>query len=325
MSDTPATPVATSLLAGLEDSEAVRKLTEVQNLLDKHFHQTGVEQATELAQFIVESIIRMGGTTSGRLGALSYEDLDRVYGHSCRLFKFNKEDTVVPAPVFLNKDIARIFRAGVTAEGAATEPIGRKKAAAMSEKELVEAYSPRLTNPVSDRLKELSKGRAFIILSDTGDVLVEPTLELLKELQKGHEARKALQYKGVVYTPLLVGQTPPEMVDENPLYPDNPLRPDGTCDQTGRSWASVPLEIRQFCRIAWGGKIASISEAHTVLDRVMSALTAPEDKRLQFLFNYALAGGAEFTDCKRMGTLPKLKLPLKPANVSGFTIHGIRK
>ena len=42
-----------SLIAGLEDPEAVKRLTEAQALLEKHFHLTGVEESEGLAQFLV--------------------------------------------------------------------------------------------------------------------------------------------------------------------------------------------------------------------------------------------------------------------------------
>jgi hypothetical protein len=317
MSANVATDLA-RILAGLNDPEAVKKLTEAKTLLEKHFRLTGVEESEGLAQFLVEQIIKCGATTAQHLASLSYEEIERAYTQA-RTFKFKKPETSVVAPIFLNKDIARIFRAGLPA---APEAVGKKKAYTMTEEELVVAYTPGTTTPVSERLRDISRGKPFVIFNEGGGVMVTPTLDLLKELQKGHEARKAYQYGQQVYTPYPVGQMPPELADENPLYPGNPLRPDGTCDQTNRSWASVPLELRQFCRIAWGGKIATISDAHTMMDRVINSLTHPEDKRLSFLATYNAAGAAEYFAAKRMGTLPKLRLPLKSANVSGFTITG---
>jgi hypothetical protein len=303
---------AASLLSGLDDPEAIRKLTEAQNLLEKHYKLTRAEDPLDLAEKFVNSLIEMGATTNERLASLSYEEIQLGYvGHA------NK-------PVLLNKDIARIFRAGApTVDQDGSNAIGRKKALSMSEKELVEAYSPRLSNPVADRLDQLSRKRPFVIIADDGSVLVEPTVKLLLELMDGHEPRKVYQHTdGIVYTPVCVGTGLPKMADENPLYPGMTLRDDGVCDQTNRSWASVPLELRQFARIAWGGKVQSLLEANTYLDRVIASLTHPEDKRLAFLSSYAMQGAAEFQTCKRLGTLPKLKLPLKIINVSGFTIQG---
>jgi len=307
-----------SLIAGLEDPEAVKRLTEAQALLEKHFHLTGVEESEGLAQFLVEQIIKCGATTAQHLASLSYEEIERAYTQA-RTFKFKKPETSVVAPIFLNKDIARIFRAGLPA---APEAVGKKKAYTMTEEELVVAYTPGTTTPVSERLRDISKGKPFIIFNEGGSVMVTPTLDLLKELQKGHEARKAYQYGQQVYTPYPVGQMPPELADENPLYPGNPLRPDGTCDQTNRSWASVPLELRQFCRIAWGGKITSINEAHTILDRVMSSLSSPADKQLGMLMTYSVTGGAEFCAARTTGCLPKLRVPIRTASSSSFTISG---
>jgi hypothetical protein len=62
-------------------------------------------------------------------------------------------------------------------------------------------------------------------------------------------------------------------MDENPLYKGRPLRAGETCDQTGRSWAGVPFELRQFISLAVSNKeiiVTSVSVAHDVLDKILS-------------------------------------------------------
>jgi hypothetical protein len=108
-----------------------------------------------------------------------------------------------------------------------------------------------------------------------------------------------------------VGELPENYADENPLYRGRPLRPDGTCDQTNRSWEGVPLEVRQFIAFAAEyhdgidvtGK-GGLDRAHQAMDMAL-ALDALEKLRKRYP-EIAI----DFDEDKKLGKLPTLQIPL---------------
>lgn len=221
-------------------------------------------------------------------------------------------------PFILAKNIAKVWR-NDTAQpsGSTDESVGRavsdKKAAKLSLHELVVFFDPEEpTNPVAKRLKEISKGQKFIIYSTGRTVDAEATTELLKELKQGYTSRE--QYNGK--ETYAVGDLPDNYVDENPLYPGRPLRPDGTCDQTNRSWAGIAKNIRQLIRLALLSKEIDIHSAggHARANDVLDLVTDGNvfDKLSKRYFKAKI----QFDRDEKIGNLPILLIPLgKPVGV----------
>lgn len=219
-------------------------------------------------------------------------------------------------PFVLAKNIAKAWRVDQTQTGEIVESSGRvigdKKASKMSLMELVFAFDPEeSTNPVAKRLKEISKGQKFIIFSSGRTVNVEATIELLKEIKQGYVHRD--QYDGK--ETYAIGDLPDNYVDENPLYPGRPLRPDGTCDQTNRSWSGIAKNIRQLIRLALHSKEIDIHSAggHARANDVLDLATEGSFEKLAKRYFKAKI---QFDRDEKIGNLPILLIPLgKPVGI----------
>lgn len=204
-----------------------------------------------------------GGTSDERLKGCSYEDI-----LSC-LPKVKTPSGVDVFPRVVAKEIAKIFRGNESVEN---RPISRRRIECMTLKELVEHFDPEEdTSFIARRLHEISKEQAFIVFERGHTVDVETTIKLLLEIKQGHKGRSDIKVNDKIKRVYKIGQLPDNYAVENPLYLHRPLRPDGTCDQTGRSWEGVSLEIMQLVRLAitTNELQVSLETAHNILDMVM--------------------------------------------------------
>ena len=238
----------------------------------------------------------LGAITEDDLKKLSYEEIV-----SCLMPSGQLE----VSPQVLAKKIATIFRGKEETE---TNYVSAKKADKMSYDELVAAYDwENPDNPVGKRLKSIST-EPFIVFENSNKVDVITSSMLLRELSKGFPPREFVTINGVPKKVYSIGESPENYFDENPFYKGRALRPDGTCDQTGRSWEGVALKVRQLIRIAVdGGWLkATIDNVHNILDNVLSN-DAPEE----FLAKRFPQAYLKFQDDERLGTLPKLIIAAK--------------
>lgn len=244
-----------------------------------------------------------GGTTAERLKSLAYEDI-----LACM------PDAKVK-PILLAKDIAKIFRGKEDTRQNEPRPVSAKKADKMTLRELVEAYDPEESeNPVGKRLKDISRGEKFIVFASGRSLDVEATLKLLDEVKQGYEGRENIEINCEIKEVHAVGDLPDNFVDENPLYRGRPLRPDGTCDQTNRSWNGVPMRVRQLIRVAMDNgdlKDISFERVHDIMDKVMENDAFPK------LTKRYPASAVEFKKLESVGKLPTLKLVLKKDKGAG--------
>ena len=250
-------------------------------------------------KFIV-TLKATGATTEERLKGLRYEDI-LEYLPSTNGVK----------PLLLAKAIAAVFRdRDEPAVQNAPRPVSAKKADKMTPRELVESFDPENPqNAVGKILSAMSKGEPWIVYS-TGRIHdVEASLTLLLEVKQGYKGRTDYTVNGAIKPVFRIGELPDNYADENPLYKNRPLRPDGTCDQLGRSWEGVPLEVRQLVRIAVETKEieVTIDHAHTILDISLT------DEAMKKLRNRYRKASVKFDDLAQTGNLPKLKIALGAA------------
>ncbi len=261
-----------------------------------------------------------GGTSADRLSQLSHEDilecLPAVPGPGGAQVK----------PRILAKAIAGVFRAKENDPEDPTKkeekrPVSAKKADRMTPRELVEAFDPEdFNNAVGTRLAVVSKGEPFIVYANARAVDVETTLKLLMEVKQGYKGREDVDVGGAVKKVYKIGQLPENYADENPLYRGRPLRPDGTCDQLGRSWEGVDLNVRQLIRVAMdeGELHVTHEQAHNILDMVM------EPNALDKLRKRYRKSAIKFDELAKTGDLPTLKIELGGSEGNGPFAEGKR-
>ena len=261
-----------------------------------------------------------GGTSADRLAALSHEDilecLPTVPGPGGAQVK----------PRILAKAIAGVFRTKDDDPADPTKkeekrPVSAKKADRMTPRELVEAFDPEdFNNAVGTRLAVVSKGEPFIVYTNARSVDVDTTLKLLLEVKQGYKGREDVDVGGAVKKVYKIGQLPENYADENPLYRGRPLRPDGTCDQLGRSWEGVELNVRQLIRVAMdeGELQVSHEQAHNILDMVM------EPNAFDKLRKRYRKSAIKFDELAKTGDLPTLKIELGGSEGNGPFAEGKR-
>ena len=129
-------------------------------------HNSKVEDSQIDFDKFVEKLRNLGGSSDETLKAVTWEDLQE-----CGL------------PKIMARRISFIFRQDSDGTSGASAYIAPKKVYALSNKELIERYSPKdVKSPVGKRLKELSDGKAFIVFNDDGSVNVEASVKLLEDI-----------------------------------------------------------------------------------------------------------------------------------------------
>jgi hypothetical protein len=240
-----------------------------------------------------------GGTTLEALQECSWEDLQE-----CGL------------PKFVAKRVAKIFREREQDKKRPTV-ITERRAQGMAVAELLEHYDPRdPDNPVGKRLSTLSNGGRCIVFNDNGTVNVEPSTTLVDELRDKFPERETMVVDERPRQTFRIGERPDMTADENPLYPGRMLRPDGTCDQTNRSWAGVPFDVRVLVHLTVKETrevvVNQLNDAHTVMDMVFG-----DDAESKIRQRYSQAS-VMFDALKQGGGLPSLKLMRTGQNGNGL-------
>lgn len=235
-----------------------------------------------------------GGTNEERLSALSHEDL-----LACM------PDGPIK-PRVLAKEVADLFRNKKSYEKKTT--ISSRTAEKLTFQQLIESFDPEdCENSVGKRLAASCRNEPFIVYSKGRIVNVETTYKLFKEVRDGYPGRDAIKVGDEVKKVYRLGELPDNYVDENPLYVGRPLRPDGTCDQTGRSWEGVDLEVRQFIRVAIDSGELKINHemSHNIMD------IALQPNALNTLSLRYFSSSVKFNELKRENKLPILKMSLQ--------------
>lgn len=285
------------------------KFARVRSVLVEHNDEIGENNPGYVKVDDFFSCIKvLGGTSEERLRRFSHEEIadclptvEISTGEGSRKVR----------QMILAKEIAGIFREKgsleATEHGANQRPVTSKKAERMTLQELVNAYDPtERDNPVAERLAKISRGENFIVFSIGREIDVATTLSLLKEVKQGYAGRDKITVNGTLKKVYSIGYLPENYADENPLYPGRPLRPDGTCDQTNRSWEGIDLKLRQLARIAVdrGDIKVSRETSHDMLDLLVGveALEA-------FSRRYADAVLA-YDELSEQDKLPRLRIVL---------------
>jgi len=284
------------------------KLEQVRSVLVDHNSAVGGENApgyVDVDNFFT-LVKAIGGSSEEGLKRFSHEQIaDCLPEVSVNGSKKVKQ-------MILAKSIAAIFRQKDSTsvdESPEKRPVSSKKVERMTLQELVSAFDPSdSNNRVSKRLREISRGENFVVYVKGRDVDVVTTLQLLKEVQQGYDGRDSITVDETLKKVHSIDYLPENYADENPLYPDRPLRPDGTCDQTNRSWEGVALKLRQIVRIALdrGDIKVSRETSHDILDLIMG-----KDPLEALSTRYSEAVLA-YDELSEHGKLPQLRITLVP-------------
>lgn len=258
----------------------------------------------------------LGATDEEKLNALSYEDILEC------LPTLQVDSSGPPLkPRILCKEIAKIFRVKDKDEPKANpEAEVSKKVNNMSLRQLIESLDPEdLDSKVAKRLENISKGQAFLVYTTGKNIDADVSAKLLSEIKQGYPERKTFTVNGLPKPVHRLGDVPDNFADENPLYPGRMLRPDGTCDQTGRSWAGVPLEVKQLLNLALRDIDLTFETAHNLIDLAIGA------DPFQRIGNRYQSAFLRFEEMKKRNALPSLIVLLSkptPGHAGSGLQHG---
>jgi hypothetical protein len=272
------------------------KMQSVTTLLEAHNALVKDELKVDIEKFKT-NLALIGATSEERCKSLSHEDILECLPSYAGI-----------KPRLLAKDLAKIFRD--KEEVKPTIVITDNKVKYMSNRQLIEAYSPSSgTDAVSERLNKLSKGKAFIVFNNDGSVDVDTSLKLLEELLAGYSERDFISVNNEVKSIYKVGEKIDNDGDQNPIYKNRLLRPDGTCDQTGRSYAGVPFNVKQLIKVIVdygdsGNPAMDINAAHNLIDLAI----APD--AFNVLKTRYPKSALKFAKLEKENKLPSLRLSL---------------
>lgn len=180
---------------------------------------------------------------------------------------------------------------------------------------LLKLYLPdKPTDPVTMALKKRF-ATPVIAFHDDGTVAVTESAQYIADIEQGYPARESIMVDNKLTKLWPVGVKPSQMVDEDPLFPGQPLR-NGYSIVNHRNWSKVSLERRQLCRIiVQRGDIDPNNQ-----DAVLRLLERAEASTTSLVDAYPDAD-LDFREFQKKDMLPKLKVELgnlpKPNNPFG--------
>lgn len=271
------------------------KIEDARALLTNHFNQVDEKNTSELVDSFFSKLKKAGGTTDEALTLCTFEDLES-FG----------------APKLLAKQVASIFRKGNAEEKKEKKILKPSYVSAMSISELLEHYDPReATNAVGERISKIAGGKRCIVFNNDGTVNIKASSTLLHELRDNYSEREAYPVDGVPTKVYKVGERIGQLADENPLYPHRPLRPNGDCDQTNRSWEGISSEVRKIIYLAVTQTkeivISDLSRAHQILDLVHDLASSNVELKIRQRYPKA---HLLYEELKNTGQLPSMKISM---------------
>ncbi len=274
------------------------KLVQIRALIAQFNEAADEGEKIDAAEF-ERKLRKTGAVNEETLRAATWEDFEKA-----------------GLPRIMARRAAELSRATQPGE---KEFISSKKAERMSVRELVEAYNPNETieGPVTTRLKAVSQGKRCLVLDDQGVVQVEATVNLLNEVQQGFAERELIEIDGKPLAVQRFGDKSATIVDENPVFRGEALRPDGTCQRTDLDWSCAPLETRQLVYLV------AIDPAETHVptsDLAMKLYDLAVDGKLSKRFR---KHHAKLLELQKLGKAPSLKVVLKPQGKGNNPFGGV--
>jgi len=269
------------------------RIEQAKKIIEDHNTAVGSKETSDgyvdLEDFLAK-LRQNGGIDEEALADCSWEDLMEI-----------------GVPKLTARKVARVFRE--KAEGETKQRrVSPQAAARMEDEQLLSAYNPREhDNAVGSELLKRTQGKRCIVFNPDGTVNVEISKTLLDEIRDNHDERTTYIVDARPQKTYRVGERTDMVSDENPLYPSRILRPDGTCDQTNRSWDGVPFPVRAiiYLAVTETNEIPTnkdLMSAHVIMDMAMQD-NAEEVVRQRFS-----DASMRYDDLEGAGQLPPLKI-----------------
>jgi len=179
--------------------------------------------------------------------------------------------------------------------------------------ELLTHYHPeRPSHPVTQALKKrFGRQNVIIFKPDSKTVDVDETANYMADLEQGYPEQDTVESDGVLVRVYPVGQVPNQMVDEDPLFPGQPLKRERSIINRV-NWNNIDEETRKFCRIVVDNDEIDVNNKLEV--RQFMRLVSKGIKELASTYPEV---DLEYRELKQKDELPKLHLSLEEINGNG--------
>lgn len=191
--------------------------------------------------------------------------------------------------------------------------------------ELLPYYRPeKVSHPITSALrKRFGDKKVIVFKEDSKEIDVEATANYMSDLEQGFPEQDTVEgTDGSLSRLYPIGQVPNQMIEEDPLFPGQPLKR-GRSIVNRLNWSAIKKEDRQLCRI--------IVERNDIdpNDRlaVKNLMSVINDKQ-NLVVDFAEAC-LDFKERKAKDELPKLTMTLQEAsgkyNNNPFQVGGNRR
>jgi len=179
--------------------------------------------------------------------------------------------------------------------------------------ELLPHYHPERPNhPVTQALrKRFGNQNVIIFKPDSKTVDVDETANYMADLEQGYPEQETVESDGVLVRIYPVGQVPNQLVDEDPLFPGQPLKRERSV-MNRVNWNNIDEETRKFCRLVVENEEIDVDNKLEV--RQFMKLVAKGIKELAITYPEV---DLEYRESKQKDELPKLHLSLEEVNGNG--------
>ena len=180
--------------------------------------------------------------------------------------------------------------------------------------QLLEDYDPKQSDsPITIVLKKRFGNKAVIVFKpETTEVDIEATANYIADLEQGFPEEDTVKSQGELVRLNKVGKVPDQIIDEDPLFPNTPLKR-GRSIVNRANWANISIECRQFARIAVETGEIDPDDKRDVKD-VMKLVNC--EAELDMLKEEYPEASVLYREQKKLNSLPNLVMTMEQANAA---------
>jgi len=179
--------------------------------------------------------------------------------------------------------------------------------------ELLQYYHPEQSNhPITIALKKKFGNKPIIVFKpDSKAVDIEETSNYIADLEQGFPEQEIIESNGCLVRIYPIGQIPNQMVEEDPLFENKPLKR-GRSIINRLNWSEIGKDVRMFCRIIVERKEINIEDRFALGE--LFRLAKKGISELQKVYPEA---HLEYRERAQKGELPHLLISIE--EISGKT------
>jgi len=183
--------------------------------------------------------------------------------------------------------------------------------------ELLPYYNPKKQNRIFKVLQDMFGDKAVIAFKpDSKEIAIEETSNYITDVQDGLPEEDAIDVDGELVKLFPIGRMPDEVVDEDPLFPGQPLKRDRSIINR-INWSGISKDVRQFVRLLVDSKEIDPNDRLAV--RQLIKIDVAEGKchvihGIEIFKDIFPEIYMKYKELKKKDELPKLQLSLDDVN-----------